>query len=104
MMMKITGLTRSLLSLAKASEEDQKEPREGLPDQGTSGRIRDHQRGSSMRMNCFKDSPGISGKAARWKIKKFSLRSLGRKDQVSRREGSVSVGLLEGPLVVSGFC
>ena len=33
MMMKITGLTRSLLSLAKASEKDQKEPREGLPDQ-----------------------------------------------------------------------
>ena len=33
MMMKITGLTRSLLSLAKTSGKDQKEPREGLPDQ-----------------------------------------------------------------------
>ena len=28
MMLKITGLARSLLSLAKASEKDQKEPRE----------------------------------------------------------------------------
>ena len=33
MMVTITGLTRSLLSLAKTSEKDQKEPREGLPDQ-----------------------------------------------------------------------
>ena len=47
MMVKITGLTRSLLSLAKASEKDQKEPRVGLPDQeGTEPRDRapDHQR------------------------------------------------------------
>ena len=47
MMMKITGLTRSLLSLAKVSEKDQKEPREGLPDQESTeprDRIPDHQR------------------------------------------------------------
>ena len=52
MMVKITGLTRSLLSLAKASEKDQKEPRDRTPD---------HPRESSLRMNCFKDFPGNLG-------------------------------------------
>ena len=57
-MLKITGLTRSLLSLAKASEKDQKEPREGLPDQESTeprDRTPDDQREGSLRMNDFKD-------------------------------------------------
>ena len=78
-MKKFTGLTRSLLSLAKSreKEQDKTEPREGLPDQGTSGQDpRPPERESSLRMTCFKDFPRISEWATYWKIKKFSLREL----------------------------
>ena len=63
MMKDITGLTRSLLNLAKSRGKDRTRKYLGkdLPTKEPRGRITDHQRDGSPRKNCYKDFPGILG-------------------------------------------
>ena len=63
MMEKFTGLTRSLVNLAKPREKDRTRKNLGkdLPTKEPRGRIPDHQRESSLRIDCFKDFPGNLG-------------------------------------------